>query len=102
MHGAAIVPDHEVVDTPAMRVDELPLGRMRYEFIDQRPPLGLWHAEDATGMGREIKRFTAGFRNDTHHRLRHRRHSFSFFIAELGNTQSPAGIEDRGLRGYAA
>src|SRR5262249_56327640 len=29
----------------AMRVDELPLGRMRYEFIDQRPPLGLWHAE---------------------------------------------------------
>ena len=40
MHGAAIVPDHQVVDTPAMRVDELPLGRVRYESIDRARPSG--------------------------------------------------------------
>jgi hypothetical protein len=34
VHGATIVPDNEVLDTPTMRVDELPLGGMGNEFVD--------------------------------------------------------------------
>jgi hypothetical protein len=47
VHGAAIVPHDEVVQAPTMRVDELPLGRMRDELVDQCPALVIRHAEDA-------------------------------------------------------
>ncbi len=40
VHGAAIVPDDEIVDAPAMGVDELPLRGVGDEFVDQRTPLG--------------------------------------------------------------
>ena len=41
VHGAAVVPDDEVVHAPAMGVDELPLRGVRHQFIDQRAAFGL-------------------------------------------------------------
>jgi hypothetical protein len=36
VHGAAVVPDDEVVHTPAVGVDELPLRGVGDELVDQR------------------------------------------------------------------
>src|SRR5436853_611730 len=36
VHGAAVVPHHQVVDPPAMGVDELPLGRVVDQLLEQR------------------------------------------------------------------
>ena len=41
MHGAPIVPDHEIMYAPAMRVDELPLGGVREKLLDEGARLGL-------------------------------------------------------------
>ena len=70
---------------------------MRDELVDQRSSLRVGHAEDAPGVGGEVKRFPAGFRDDAQQRLRHRRHAFSFFVAEFGEAQPGAGVEDRVL-----
>src|SRR5271166_7140497 len=50
VHGAAVVPHHEIAHAPAMRVDELALGRVRHELVDQSATLGIGHAEDTTRM----------------------------------------------------
>src|SRR5262245_9732371 len=47
VHGAAIVPDNQVMNTPPMGVDELPLGGVGDELVDQRAAVRLGHAEDA-------------------------------------------------------
>ena len=62
MHGAAVVPDDEVVQPPAMGVDELPLRGMGHELLDQRAAFLLRHAEDAAGVGGEVERLAAAFR----------------------------------------
>ena len=41
VHGAAIVPDHQIVDAPAMGIDELALGGVRNELLDQRAAVRL-------------------------------------------------------------
>src|SRR5215470_16832627 len=55
VHGAAVVPHHEIVDTPAMAVDELALGRERGQLLEQRRARLVRHAEDAAGMRGEIE-----------------------------------------------
>src|SRR5690349_16783072 len=37
MHGAAVVPDHQVLHPPAMRVDELALGGVCRELVQKLP-----------------------------------------------------------------
>src|SRR4029453_18784943 len=64
---------------------------------DQRASVRLGHVEDAAGMGGEVERFATGFRDGTHQRLRHRRHTLAFLVAELGEAESGAGIENRVL-----
>src|SRR5262249_59843998 len=66
VHRAAIVPHHEIVDPPAMGIDELPLRRVRGQLIDQCATLVLGHAEDPTGVRREVERFAPGFRDRAH------------------------------------
>src|SRR5437763_9638637 len=63
MHRAAIVPHHEITDAPAVGIDELPLGSVLDELVDQRTALRVAHAEDAAGMGGEIERLATGFRD---------------------------------------
>ena len=47
VHRAAIVPNDQVVDAPAMRVNELTLGGVRDELVDQCAAIVLGHTEDA-------------------------------------------------------
>src|SRR5580693_7813091 len=62
VHGAAVVPDDEIVQPPAMGVDELPLRGMGEEFLDQRAAVGFGHAENPPGVRRQIERLAAGVR----------------------------------------
>jgi hypothetical protein len=50
VHRTAIVPHDEVVYPPAMGVNELPLGRVPDELINQRTTLALGHAKDPPRM----------------------------------------------------
>src|SRR5262245_39739228 len=50
MHGAAIVPDDQVADLPAMAVDELIVRRVRRQIPQQQTPFGHRPAEDVRGM----------------------------------------------------
>src|SRR5262245_57710245 len=94
VHGAAIVPDNQVMNAPPMGVDELPLGGMGDELVDQRAAVRLGHAEDAAGMRGEIKGFAATLRDGSHERLRHRRHILALLVAELREAEASAGVED--------
>src|SRR5580700_4862422 len=62
VHGAAVVPDDEIVHPPAVGVDELPLRGVRQELFDQRTAVGFGHAKDPSGVRRQIERLAAGFR----------------------------------------
>ena len=66
VHGAAIVPNSQVVDAPTMRVDELPLRGIGDELVNQGASVRLRHAEDAPSMGGKVERFATGFRDGTH------------------------------------
>src|SRR5690606_2550244 len=55
VHGAAVVPDDEVADAPAMGVDEPRLGGEGHQAVHQRPTLGIVHAEDAADVRREVQ-----------------------------------------------
>src|SRR5689334_1135346 len=46
MHGAAIVPDHEIADAPAMAIDELGLCRVRVEIPQQQTAFSDWPADN--------------------------------------------------------
>src|SRR5215831_11913392 len=94
VHGAAIVPDNQVMNAPPMGVDELPLGGMGDELVDQRAAVRLRHAEDAAGMRGEVKRFAASLRDGSHERLRHRWHILALLVAELREAEASAGVED--------
>jgi hypothetical protein len=62
VHGAAVVPDDEIVDAPAVRIDELPLRGVGEEFFDQRAAVRFGHAENSPGVRRQIERLATGFR----------------------------------------
>ena len=62
VHGAAVVPDDEIVHPPAVGVDELPLRGVGEELLDQRAAVGFGHAKDPPGVRRQIERLAAGFR----------------------------------------
>ena len=80
-----------------MRVDELPLRDMRDKLVDQRATVVLAHAEDAARMGRQVERFAPGLGDRAHDHLRYRRHSLAFLIAEVGEAEAGARVEDRML-----
>ena len=50
VHGAAVIPDHEIMHSPAVDIDELALCGVRSELVDQRTAFGLRHAENAADM----------------------------------------------------
>src|SRR5690348_1296577 len=52
VHGAAIVPDRQVVGAPAQAAGELGPDRVSVEELEQRPALGLGHALEARGVDR--------------------------------------------------
>ena len=63
MHGAAVIPHHQIVHAPAVAINELSLGRMRDQLIDEGTTFLLRQAENASRMGSEIERLAAGFGN---------------------------------------
>src|SRR6185436_20993910 len=61
MHGAAVVPHHELVRAPAMRVDELRLDGVGDQAVDQRTAFLVRHAEDAPGVGGDEEGLSSAF-----------------------------------------
>jgi hypothetical protein len=82
---------------PAVRIDELPLCRVRDQLLDQRTALGLRHAEDAARVRGEVERLAAGLRDRADEDLRHRRHVLPLVVAEIGEAEAGARVEDRVL-----
>ena len=67
--GAAVVPHHEIVDTPAMAVDELALGCERGQLLEQRRARLVRLAEDAASMRGQIEALAAGGGMGAHQHL---------------------------------
>ena len=97
MHGAAVVPHHEIVHPPAVRVDELALGGVIDQLLDQ--PLGLLpgHAADRTGVAGDIKTHAAGVLEAAHQHLRHRLEGLALIVVEVAEAQLGARGHQRML-----
>src|SRR5687768_10653275 len=59
---AAVVPEHRVVQPPAVAVDEFRAYRELLQVLDQRGAFGVGHAFDAAGPAPDVERGAAGFR----------------------------------------
>ncbi len=55
MHGAAIVPDHEIMRPPDVAVDELPLRGVVHQVAQQQPALRHLPVDDMLGVRGEIE-----------------------------------------------
>src|SRR6266446_2079746 len=70
VHGAAIVPPHQIAGLPLLRTGELLLDRVRPQLVEEL--LALRHRQpDDIGVdaAAEEQRFLAGLRMRAHHRL---------------------------------
>jgi hypothetical protein len=94
MHRAAIVPDDEVADGPAVLVDELRLRRGGNQLLDQRPPLLHRPADDVRGVRGEIEAGAPGGRMMPHEGLRHWRQLLVNLVVEIGKADLAARAED--------
>src|SRR5205823_2701829 len=92
MHCAAIVPDDEIADSPAVPVDELRLGRKSDQLLDQRPALLDRPADDVRGVRGEVEAGAAGVAVVTDQRLPHRCNSVK--IASLKSAK-PIWLRER-------
>src|SRR3954451_23924563 len=85
MNRAAIVPDHEIADPPAVAVDEFGLCRVLDQLADQQHAVRHRPADDMRGMRGEIQRLAPGTWpgawTATHEALPHRRHRGAFLVA---------------------
>src|ERR1700745_3037921 len=93
MHRAAIVPDDEVADGPAVLVDELRLRREGDQLLDQRPPLLDRPADDVRSVRGEIEAGAARGGMMPHQRLRHRRQLLENLVVEIGKADLAARAE---------
>jgi hypothetical protein len=69
MHGAAIVPDHEIMRPPDVAVDELPLRGMVDQVAQQQPAFRHRPVDDVGGMRGEIEGAAAGTRDRADQRV---------------------------------
>ncbi len=69
MHGAAIVPDHEIMRPPDVGVDELPLRGMVDQVAEEQAALRHRPVDDMGGVRGEIKGAAAGGGNSAHQRM---------------------------------
>src|SRR6478672_13027184 len=60
MHGAAIVPDHEIMRPPDVAIDELPLRGMVDQVAQQQPALRHRPIDDMGGVRGEIEGAATG------------------------------------------
>src|SRR5260370_26839212 len=97
MHGAAVVPDHQVLHPPAMRVDELALRGMVGQLLKELRRLLVGHAADRTGVARDIEAHAAGILQAAHQHLRHRLKSLALALVEIAETELGARGHDRML-----
>ena len=80
MHGAAIVPQHDIVFAPLMTIDEFRLSRVAVEVLNQRLAFVLGHAVEAFDFFAEVNRFASGFGMYAHDRMRDWRADFLLFL----------------------
>src|SRR4029453_22409 len=72
VHHLAVVPYDEISHAPLVDVDELRLGGVLVQVAQQDARLRHRHPDDATGVGRQIKRLAAGHRVRADQWLAHR------------------------------
>src|SRR5437762_476851 len=94
MHRAAVVPDHEVADGPALPVDELRLGGEGDELFDQRPPLLHRPADDVRGVRGEVEAGAPRIAVVTDQRLPRRRQFREDRVIEIGKADLAARAVD--------
>ena len=61
MHQASVIPYQQLAGFPAMFVSEIGMHGERVQCLDQRPSLGVTHADDVFGVIAEIQTVTKRF-----------------------------------------
>ena len=82
-----------------MCVNELPLGRVLDQLLEQCLALRFVHAEDAPGVGSEIQPHASGPCMSAHQGLGHGRQRLVLFVGKIGKAQFFARIHD-GVLGH--
>jgi hypothetical protein len=93
MQEAAVVPDDELVRPPAMLVGEVGVHRQRVQFLDERAPFGVRHADDVFRVVSEIETFASGLRMHANDRLIHGRRFASLGLGQQIPAVSPGSGE---------
>ncbi len=97
MHSLAVIPHHEIVLTPGMSVDELPLSCMLDEVAHEGERLGHRPADNAADMRRQEERLAACCRIGPHQPMAHRRELHPLFGGEIREAKLSAGEQQRVL-----
>src|SRR4029453_15196364 len=97
VHGAAVVPHHEIAHLPAVRIDELPLRRVLHQIAEEGSRLGDRPAHDAARVGGEEQRFPPRRGMRAHQALAHRREARALLVGEVGEAELLAGEDLRVL-----
>jgi len=84
MQGAAIVPNHQIADAPAMGVHVRSLCRMRNQRLNQCSRGRRVHAHDATDVRSDIERSTATLADCPYHGAANRLECPAFRRREVG------------------
>ena len=85
VHGAAIVPEHQIVDLPPVTVDEGRLRCVLEEVLQQRQTLFLRHVDELSSKSWIYEqRPLAAHRMGAHHRMLNRRRLFLFRVGAGG------------------
>src|SRR5436305_15241012 len=94
MHRVAVVPDDEVALSPFMAVDELPLGRVLIQVVQQQATVRLRPADDVRRMRREVEALSARTGVAPHEALARRRIFLALACREFGEADLAARPED--------
>src|SRR5262249_43972739 len=101
VHGAAVVPHHEIVDLPGVRVHELALGRVLGEIAQEYARLRHRPALDGSRVGGEEERLSAGDRMHSHDALAHWVEGGELLRGEVDHADRLARVAAGGAPGAA-
>src|SRR5215472_6955068 len=94
MHRVAVVPDDEIALSPSMAIDELPLGRVLGQIVQQQAAIRDRPADDVRCMRRQVQALSAGAGMAPHETLARRRILLALTRREFGKADLAARPED--------
>ena len=92
MHGATVVPDHQVAGAPAVRMDEFALRRVLDQIADEGHGLRCLPADDGADVRRQIKRPATGRGMLADQALQDRRHGLALMRKVVGEAELGARV----------